>query len=74
MPELGGRELAERILAMRPDIRVLFMSGHTQDVILKEGVKAGTPFLQKPFAPADLLYKVRAVLDSKGQPRRAGGA
>ena len=64
MPELGGRELAERILTIRPDIKVLFMSGHTQDVILKEGVKAGTPFLQKPFTPSDLAYKVRAVLDS----------
>jgi two-component system CheB/CheR fusion protein len=65
MPELGGRDLAERILAMRPDIKVLFMSGHTQDVILKEGVKAGTPFLQKPFAPTELAHKVREVLDSK---------
>jgi two-component system CheB/CheR fusion protein len=73
MPELGGRELAERILAMRPDIKVLFMSGHTQDVILKEGVKAGTPFLQKPFTPDALANKVRAVLDSQGQPRRAAG-
>jgi two-component system CheB/CheR fusion protein len=73
MPELGGRELAERILAMRPDIKVLFMSGHTQDVILKEGVKGGTPFLQKPFTPDALANKVRAVLDSQGQSRRAGG-
>jgi signal transduction histidine kinase/ActR/RegA family two-component response regulator len=64
MPELGGRELAERILTMRPDIKLLFMSGHTQDVILKEGIEAGTPFLQKPFAPSDLANKVRAVLDS----------
>ena len=72
MPELGGRELAERILTMRPDIKVLFMSGHTQDVILKEGVKAGTPFLQKPFAPADLAHKVREVLDSEERGQRAG--
>jgi len=64
MPELGGRELAERVVAMRPAIKVLFMSGHTQDVILKEGVKGGTPFLQKPFAPGDLARKVREVLDS----------
>ena len=71
MPELGGRELAERILAMRPDIKVLFMSGHTQDVMLKEGVKAGTPFLQKPFSPTDLAHKVREVLDSQGRSRRA---
>jgi len=71
MPELGGRELAERILTIRPDIKVLFMSGHTQDVILKEGVKAGTPFLQKPFTPNDLANKVRAVLDSQGRSLRA---
>jgi CheY-like chemotaxis protein len=65
MPELGGRELAERVVAMRPGIKVLFMSGHTQDVILKEGIQAGTPFLQKPFAPAALAHKVREALDSK---------
>ena len=70
MPELGGRELAERILTIRPDIKVLFMSGHTQDVILKEGVKAGTPFLQKPFTLSDLANKVRAVLDSQGRSHR----
>jgi len=64
MPELGGRKLAERILTIRPEIKVLFMSGHTQDVILKEGVNAGTPFLQKPFTPAALAYKVREVLNS----------
>jgi signal transduction histidine kinase/CheY-like chemotaxis protein len=71
MPELGGRELAERVLATRPDTKLLFMSGHTQDVILKKGVKAGTPFLQKPFAPNALADKVRAVLDSRGRFQRA---
>jgi CheY-like chemotaxis protein len=74
MPELGGRELAERILTMRPDIKVLFMSGHTQDVILKEGVKAGVPFLQKPFGPTDLAHKVREVLDSQNRSQSAGKA
>jgi two-component system CheB/CheR fusion protein len=68
MPELGGRELADLILKMRPGIKVLLMSGHTQDVVVKEGVKAGTPFLQKPFAPADLARKVREVLDSPAAP------
>ena len=67
MPELGGREMAERILTTRPDIKVLFMSGHTQDVILKEGIKAGAAFLQKPFAPSELAEKVRAILDSPAQ-------
>ena len=64
MPELGGRELAERLLKTRPEIKVLFMSGHTQDVILKEGVEAGAPFLQKPFMPKELVHKVREVLDT----------
>jgi two-component system CheB/CheR fusion protein len=72
MPKLGGRELAERILTMRPDIKVLFMSGHTEDVILKEGIKAGTPFLRKPFLPTELAHQVRKVLDSQGQPQASG--
>src|SRR6185369_17040098 len=58
MPELSGRELAEKLLTTRPEIKVLFMSGHTQDVMLKEGVEAGAPFLQKPFMPKDLAHKV----------------
>ena len=74
MPELGGRELAERVLTMRPGVKVLFMSGHTQDVVLKEGVEAGTPFLQKPFAPSDLARKVREILDSQGRSQRTGKA
>jgi len=64
MPELGGRELAESALKLRPGMRVLFMSGHTQDVILKEGVQKGAAFLQKPFAPAGLAQKVRDTLDA----------
>jgi two-component system, chemotaxis family, CheB/CheR fusion protein len=71
MAELGGREMADRILMMRPDIKVLFMSGHTEDVILKEGVKAGTAFLQKPFSPSQLAYKVREVLDAQGRSQRS---
>jgi two-component system cell cycle sensor histidine kinase/response regulator CckA len=74
MPKLAGRELAERLLRVRPNIKVLFMSGHTQDVILKEGVKAGIPFLQKPFTPSDLANKVRAVLDSPRRVQRTGKA
>ena len=74
MTELGGRELAERILTKRPDIKVLFMSGHTQDVILKEGVKAGAAFLQKPFRPADLAREVREVLGSPSRSLSFGKA
>lgn len=63
MPELGGRELAEGALKLRPGMKVMFMSGHTQDVVLKEGVQKGTAFLQKPFTPAGLAQKVRDTLD-----------
>ena len=68
MPELGGRELAEGALKLRPGMKVMFMSGHTQDVVLKEGIQKGTAFLQKPFTPAGLAQKVRETLDSKDQP------
>jgi hypothetical protein len=72
MPELGGRELAEAALKLRPGMKVVFMSGHTQDVVLKEGVQKGTAFLQKPFTPLGLAQKVREALDSDarsaGQP------
>jgi signal transduction histidine kinase len=64
MPELGGRELAENAVKRRPRLKVLFMSGHTADVILREGIQQGMAFLQKPFLPAGLVYKVREVLDS----------
>src|SRR5471032_1093198 len=72
MPELGGRELAEGAIKLRPGLKVMFMSGHTEDTVLKEGVQKGTAFLQKPFTPARLAQKVRETLDSAdksaGQP------
>lgn len=64
MPGLGGREFAERAHKLRPAMKVLFVSGHTEDVVLKEGFKMGTPFLQKPFTPITLAQKVREILDS----------
>jgi CheY-like chemotaxis protein len=64
MPELGGRELAEGSLKLRPGIKVMFTSGHTQDIVLKEGVQNGAAFLQKPFTPAGPAQKVRETLDS----------
>ncbi|QEL15587.1 PAS domain S-box protein [Limnoglobus roseus] len=66
MPEMGGRLLAERLSASRPGIKVVFVSGYTDDAIVRHGVlEAGVAFLQKPFSPADLARKVREVLDSK---------
>jgi PAS domain S-box-containing protein len=65
MPKMSGRELTERIRPLRPDLRILFMSGYTDDAILRHGVlEDGIPFLQKPFTAEELARKVREVLDS----------
>ena len=65
MPKMSGRELGERIRLQRPDLRILYMSGYTDDAILRDGVlEDGIPFLQKPFTPEGLARKVREVLDS----------
>jgi hypothetical protein len=69
MPELGGRELAESVLKPRPHLKALFMSGHTPDVVLPEGIEKGTAFLQKPFPPDDLAYRMCEVLDSGARSR-----
>jgi CheY-like chemotaxis protein len=63
MPGLGGRELAERLLARDPALRVLYLSGHTEDEVVRQGVSnAEVHFLPKPFSPAALVEKVRQVL------------
>jgi PAS domain S-box-containing protein len=63
MPGTSGRELAERISSKRRGIRVLFMSGYTDNVITSGGMlEEGLAFLQKPFSPAALVQKVREVL------------
>ncbi|HEX7452457.1 MAG TPA: ATP-binding protein [Polyangiaceae bacterium] len=64
MPGMSGRELPKHVTAARPDTKVLFMSGYTDDAVLRHGVTGpGTAFLQKPFALEDLLQRVRALLD-----------
>ena len=68
MPEMSGRALADRLVPQHPEMKVLFMSGYTDDVIADHGVlDAGTAFIQKPFAPDVLAKKVRDVLDGRGQ-------
>jgi two-component system cell cycle sensor histidine kinase/response regulator CckA len=64
MPQISGRELAEGALKLRPGLKIIFMSAHTEDVMLKEGIQRDIAFLQKPFLPAALAQKVRATLDS----------
>ena len=63
MPRMGGRELAECLGRQRPGLRVLYLSGYTEDVILRQGAEVEVPFLQKPFKPDVLAHKVREVLD-----------
>jgi CheY-like chemotaxis protein len=72
MPGLGGRAVAERLTAERPDLRVLFVSGYTQGVSAGEGEPGdGAELLPKPFAPAALLARVRSMLDAPALARRA---
>ena len=65
MPHMSGRELADKLVALQPQIKTLYTSGYTDDAIVHHGVlEEGTAFLQKPFSPASLIQKVRIVLDS----------
>ncbi len=70
MPGVSGRELAKRVLARQPSVRVLYMSGYTYNVIAQNGtLESGVAFLQKPFSPSGLVEKVREVLDMVVQGR-----
>jgi len=67
MPGMSGRELADRLTALRPGLKVLYMSGYADDAIIRKGVTAGgAAFLPKPITPGMLARKVRLVLDEKG--------
>ena len=69
MPNMSGRELADRLEECRPGIKVLFMSGYTDDAIMHHRVlDKGTEFIQKPFSPDQLAAKVRDVLVAPGSP------
>jgi CheY-like chemotaxis protein len=69
MPGIGGRELAKKLLALRPGISVLYLSGYTEDAVITHGaLGANTAFLQKPFTLQNLARKVREVLRSKPAP------
>ena len=64
MPDMNGRQLAERATALRPKLKVLFMSGYSGDAIVHHGLLgSGTDFVAKPFNAVELQHKVREVLD-----------
>ena len=66
MPEMNGRDLAEKLINKYPDLRVLFMSGYTANVIENQGtLNADVFFLQKPFSHQDMAKKAREVLEQK---------
>jgi signal transduction histidine kinase/DNA-binding response OmpR family regulator len=66
MPQMSGSEVAEKWHAIRPETKLLYMSGYTDDAVVRHGVlQAAMEFLQKPFTPARLAEKVREVLDKE---------
>ena len=66
LPLMSGKELADKLKQLRPDLKVLFTSGYTENTIVHQGVvDANVHFLPKPYMPSDLVAKVRAVLDER---------
>jgi DNA-binding NarL/FixJ family response regulator len=65
MPGLNGRELAERLLASRPGLRVLFTSGYPADAALRERIAAArASYIEKPYLPDELARRIRTLLDT----------
>lgn len=75
LPGMRGPELAEALWARRPDLKVIFMSGYTDDVIARHSeLQPGTAFLEKPFTPDVLTRTVREVLDGRAGTTGAQGS
>jgi YesN/AraC family two-component response regulator len=65
MPQMSGPELARRLAPIRVEMKILCMSGYTDDAVVRHGaLEAGIAFIQKPFTPDTLTRKVREVLDA----------
>ena len=66
LAQMSGRELVQRLAALRREMKVLYMSGYSDEAIVHHGVlEPGTAFLQKPFTTESLMRKVREVLEGK---------
>lgn len=66
MPKIGGRELADHLVKLHPHLKVIYLSGYTDDAIVRHGIlECDVPFVQKPFPPLLLAQRVREVLDQK---------
>jgi signal transduction histidine kinase len=71
--DMAGPSVAEALLALRPSMRVLYVSGHTDDVIVRTGVlQEGKPFLPKPFTPVQLARKIREILEVRPETAQMG--
>jgi CheY-like chemotaxis protein len=71
MAGMSGRELSEKLVVLRPGLKVLYMSGYTDDAILRHGVfQNSAAFLGKPFSPGTLVRKLREVIDGGETPAR----
>jgi len=69
MPKKNGKEVYEAIRQERPDIKVIFTSGYTADIMLRKGVlDEGLNFVMKPFRPSELLEKIKTAMKAKDTP------
>jgi Response regulator containing CheY-like receiver, AAA-type ATPase, and DNA-binding domains len=74
MPGMSGRVLAERMTALRPQLNVFFVSGYTDDAMVRHGISQRSAFLAKPFSADELALKVREILDSEPEELSLGHA
>ncbi|HEV2018789.1 MAG TPA: response regulator, partial [Gemmatimonadaceae bacterium] len=72
MPEMGGLELVSRLRKARPDMSVLMMSGYTEEATAERFGLTALPFIEKPFASADLLTAIQSVLHGEEDPVATG--
>jgi CheY-like chemotaxis protein len=74
MPEISGPDFVRQLTRLRPDVRVLYISGYTDEAIVHHGIpESGAAFLQKPFLPDELARKVRQVIDTRRNAAQENG-